>query len=53
MNFSLERSWEAILLIRSSPVAIIFLNIGFSRSIIAAQSHALPRHVKLVESRAP
>ena len=33
MNLSLERSCEAILLIRSSPVAIIFLNIGFSRSM--------------------
>src|SRR5437588_8456162 len=32
ISFSLERSCMAILLIRSSPVAIIFFNIGFSRS---------------------
>jgi hypothetical protein len=33
MNVSLDSSWEAILLIRSSPVAIIFFRVGLSRSI--------------------
>ena len=33
ISFSLERSCEANLLMRSSPVAIIFFSTGFSRSM--------------------